>query len=125
MALHGVFINILLNGILEITSAIRISEFKHKFNTIANSLAKLNEIKDTNIVTNPNIIIIPNIGLANILEIKNVNEIVLNLYAIIGIIIICAEIVTDKSFDILLFILTLFKKFSTFLLNSIIPIVPK
>ena len=86
--IYGVFINILLKGFCEIRFAINISISKHKFSIIANSFAKLNEIKDTKIVINPSIIINPNIGLASKLEIKNVNEIELNLNAIIGIIII-------------------------------------
>ena len=48
----------------------------------------VDKLKDTKIVINPSIIINPNIGLASKLEIKNVNEIELNLSAIIGIIII-------------------------------------
>ena len=106
-------------------SEINTNIFRLKSSNIANILAKLKDNKDTNIVINPNIIFIPKNGLAKIFEIKKVNEIVLKLYAIIGIIIICADIVTDKSFEILLFILILLNNCSTFLLNKIIPIVPR
>ena len=115
----------LLNGILAENLEININVLRVKFSGIANIFAKENEIKDTKIVTKPNIIFIPKNGLAKIFEIKNVNEMLLNLYAIIGIIIIWADIVTDNNFDILPFIFILFKILSMFLLNNIIPIVPK
>ena len=122
---YGVLIKTLLKGSLAVTLEININALRLKFNGIANIFANEKEIKDTKIEMNPNIIFIPKNGLAKIFEIKNVNEIVLNFSAIIGIIIICADIVTDNNFDILSFNLILFKMFFIFLLNNIIPIVPK
>ena len=115
----------MLNDIFDINFAINISISSNIFNKIANNFANLKEIKDINIVINPKIIVIPNIGLASKLEIKKVNETVLKLSAVIGIIIICAEIVIASNLLTFLFNFVLDNKFSTFLLNNTIPNVPK
>ena len=81
--------------------------------------------KDTNIPIKPNIIIIPKRGLANIFDIKNVTENVLKFSIVIGIIISCAENVRLKTFAIFSFIFILINNSVIFLLNTIIPIVPK
>ena len=82
------------------------------------------KIEDINIDMNPKIIIIPKSGLANILDIKNVNEIVLKFNIVIGIIISYAENVILKIFAIFSFIFSFINRFVIFLLNMIIPIVP-
>lgn len=117
--------NILLSGKLAVNLEITINVSKLKFNNTEIISARLKDINEINIVINPSIIFIPKRGLANTFEIKNVNDKLLNLYIIIGIIAIWADIVTDKTLEILLFILILFRNISAFLLNSIIPIVPK
>ena len=102
-----------------------IKNSKLKFNIIANIFAMLYEMNEINTVITPKIIVIPKKGDANILETKNVSDIELNLSAIIGIITICAENVTESIFAIFLLIFILQKISSMFLLNKIIPIVPK
>ena len=82
------------------------------------------KIEDINIDMNPKIIIIPKSGLANILDIKNVNEIVLKFNIVIGIIISCAEKVTLNTSAIFCFIFNFIKKFVILLLNITIPAVP-
>ena len=115
----------LLNGSFAVKLEIHINALKLKFSGIANSFAKVNEIRDTKIVINPKIIFIPKNGLANMFDIKNVIEIELNLYAISGIIAIWADIVTKRILEIFSFIFILLKNFSTVLLKQIIPSVPK
>ena len=94
------------------------------------------KIEDINIDMNPKIIIIPKSGLANILDMKNVNEIgnlpenriyfialvICNI--VIGIIISCAEKVTLNASAIFCFIFNFIKKFVILLLNITIPAVP-
>ena len=73
------------------------------------------KIEDINIDMNPKIIIIPKSGLANILDIKNVNEIVLKFNIVIGIIISCAEKVTLNASAIFCFIFNFIKKLIIYL----------
>ena len=83
--MYGVFITILLKGILDVKLEINIKVLRLKFNGIANNLAKKYEIRDIKTVMKPKIIFIPKNGLASMLDIKNVSEILLNLIAMIGI----------------------------------------
>ena len=106
-------------------SEIKINNSKNKLSTKNRILDIGFNTKDTNIAIKPNIIIIPKSGLANIFDIKNVSENVLKFSIVIGIIISCAENVRLKTFAIFSFIFILINNPVIFLLNTIIPIVPK
>ena len=120
----GVFTNISEPGILAVNFEITINNSNNACN-IKNKILEIgSRIKNINIDANPKIIIIPRSGLANILDIKNVNEIVLKFNIVIGIIISCAEKVTLNTSAIFCFIFNFIKKFVILLLNITIPVVP-
>lgn len=87
-------------GIKDVISAIFINEFREKFRIIPKNLASGNEKMEIKYIRNPYMVTNSITGAAKIFEIQNVIENVLNIYAIIGIIIIFAANVIVKEFII-------------------------
>lgn len=79
---------------------IKIKIFNKRINILDKILAISREKAPNNILIYPYMIMIPAIGTANILEIIKVKDMVLNSSSIIGIIKICAAMVTDIPFEI-------------------------
>ena len=88
------------NGIKDVISAIFINEFREKFRIIPKNLARGNKKMEIKYIRNPYMVTNSITGAAKIFEIQNVIENVLNIYAIIGIIIIFAANVIVKEFII-------------------------
>ena len=109
--IYGVLIYMLEPGIKEDTSAILRSKYNNKFKNIPKNLASGIKKIEIKYMIKPKIVAISMIGAAKIFEIQNVNDTVLKLYAMIGIIIKFAERVILKDmimYFIILLIIFLF-----------------
>ena len=98
--INGVLIKKQEPGIKEDTSAIFNKIVNKKFSAIPKNCANGRKTMEIKYTTNPNIVAISIIGAASILEIQKVIDMVLNLYAIMGIRMILAESVMLKEFTI-------------------------
>ena len=94
----GVFTYMNAPGMFEDIFAICNNNVKKKFKNIPKNSAITGNSIDTKYTINPNIVTTSIIGPAKIFEIQNVSDIVLNIYAIIGIIRRFAVIVILNEF---------------------------
>lgn len=108
----------------EVCTTIKFNKFSKRFNNLDKILAQLIDTTPTNIFIYPYNIIAPAMGTATMFDRINVKDRVLNSNTIIGIIKICAAIVMDIAFAILIGIVFEIKLY-TDSFKVIIPKVPK